>query len=165
MKLVVIDGQGGGFGKAIIEALRAKGYAGDILAVGTNALATSAMLKAGASAGATGENAAAVNAARADIVAGPLGLVMANSMLGECTPAMAAANCAEPRRQSAGARCQMQRAGGRLCPEAAGRVNRRCRPEGALPVGAGRLTRRPPAARVERPAARRPDRRKERAAL
>ena len=62
MKLVVIDGQGGGFGKAIIEALRAKGYAGDILAVGTNALATSAMLKAGASAGATGENAAAVNA-------------------------------------------------------------------------------------------------------
>ena len=54
MKLVVIDGQGGGFGKAIIEALRAKGYAGDILAVGTNALATSAMLQAGASAGATG---------------------------------------------------------------------------------------------------------------
>ena len=93
MKLVVIDGQGGGFGKAIIEALRAKGYAGDILAVGTNALATSAMLKAGASAGATGENAAAVNAARADIVTGPLGLVMANSMLGECTPAMAAAVC------------------------------------------------------------------------
>ena len=96
LKLVVIDGQGGGFGKAIIEALRAKGYAGDILAVGTNALATSAMLKAGASAGATGENAAAVNAARADIVAGPLGLVMANSMLGECTPAMAAAIAQSP---------------------------------------------------------------------
>ena len=74
MKLVVIDGQGGGFGKAIIEALRAKGYTGDILAVGTNALATSAMLKAGASTGATGENAATVNAARADIVTGPLGL-------------------------------------------------------------------------------------------
>ena len=96
MKLVVIDGPGGGFGKAIIEALRAKGYTGDILAVGTNALATSAMLKAGASTGATGENAATVNAARADIVTGPLGLVMANSMLGECTPAMAAAIAQSP---------------------------------------------------------------------
>ena len=83
LKLVVIDGQGGGFGRAIIEALRAKGYTGEVLAVGTNALATSAMLKAGASAGATGENAAAVNAARAQVIAGPLGLVMANSMLGE----------------------------------------------------------------------------------
>ena len=83
LKLVVIDGQGGGFGRAIIEALRAKGYPGEVLAVGTNALATSAMLKAGASAGATGENAAAVNAARAPVIAGPLGLVMANSMLGE----------------------------------------------------------------------------------
>ena len=55
LKLVVIDGQGGGFGSAfIIEPLRAKGYTGDILAVGTNALATSAVLKAGASTGATG---------------------------------------------------------------------------------------------------------------
>lgn len=96
LKLVVIDGQGGGFGRAIIEALRAKGYTGEVLAVGTNALATSAMLKAGASAGATGENAAAVNAARAQVIAGPLGLVMANSMLGECTPAMAAAIAQSP---------------------------------------------------------------------
>ena len=91
LKLVVIDGQGGGFGRAIIEALRAKGYTGEVLAVGTNALATSAMLKAGASTGATGENAAAVNAARAQV-----GLVMANSMLGECTPAMAAAIAQSP---------------------------------------------------------------------
>ena len=68
LKLVVIDGQGGGFGRAIIEALRAKGYTGEVLAVGTNALATSAMLKAGASTGATGENAAAVNAARAQVL-------------------------------------------------------------------------------------------------
>lgn len=96
MKLVVIDGQGGGFGKAIIGALRAKGYSGEILAVGTNALATSAMLKAGASAGATGENAAVVNAAQAHVIAGPLGLVMANSMLGECTPAMAQAIAQSP---------------------------------------------------------------------
>lgn len=70
--------------------------AGDILAVGTNALATSAMLKAGASAGAPAKMPAAVNAARADIVTGPLGLVMANSMLGECTPAMAAAIAQSP---------------------------------------------------------------------
>ena len=96
LKLVVIDGQGGGFGRAIIEALRAKGYTGEVLAVGTNALATSAMLKAGASTGATGENAAAVNAARAQVIAGPLGLVMANSMLGECSPAMARAVAESP---------------------------------------------------------------------
>lgn len=91
MLIVVIDGQGGGFGRALIEALRAGGVKEEIIAVGTNALATSAMLKAGASAGATGENAALVNAARADIVAGPMGLVMANSMLGECSPAIAQA--------------------------------------------------------------------------
>lgn len=96
LKLVVIDGQGGGFGRAIIEALRAKGYTGEVLAVGTNALATSAMLKAGASAGATGENAVIWNAGKAQIIAGPIGLVMANSMLGECSPAMATAIASSP---------------------------------------------------------------------
>ena len=90
-KIVVIDGQGGGFGRALIEKLRAGGYTGELVAVGTNAMATSAMLKAGASAGATGENAVVWNAAHADILAGPIGLVMANSMLGECSPAMAVA--------------------------------------------------------------------------
>ena len=90
-KIVVMDGQGGGFGRALIEKLRAAGYAGEILAVGTNAAATAAMLKVGASAGATGENAAVFNAARPQVIAGPIGLVMANSMLGECSPAMAAA--------------------------------------------------------------------------
>ncbi|MEG0178060.1 MAG: DUF3842 family protein [Oscillospiraceae bacterium] len=89
MKLVIIDGQGGGFGRALVEALRSKGYSDDIIAVGTNSAATSAMLRAGASAGATGENAVIVNAMRADIIAGPLGLVMANSMLGEMSPNMA----------------------------------------------------------------------------
>ena len=91
MDIVIIDGQGGGFGRALIEALRAGGVTQEIVAVGTNALATSAMLRAGASAGATGENAVIVNAARARILAGPIGLVMANSMLGECSPAMATA--------------------------------------------------------------------------
>lgn len=65
MDIVIIDGQGGGFGRALIEALRAGGVTQEIVAVGTNALATSAMLRAGASAGATGENAVIVNAARA----------------------------------------------------------------------------------------------------
>lgn len=91
MKIVVIDGQGGGFGRALIEKLRAGGCTGEILAVGTNAVATGAMIKAGASAGATGENAVIVNARRADVIAGPLGIVMANSMMGECSPAMALA--------------------------------------------------------------------------
>ena len=87
MDIVIIDGQGGGFGRALIEALRAGGVTQEIVAVGTNALATSAMLRAGASAGATGENAVIVNAARARILAGPIGLVMANSMLGRPWPA------------------------------------------------------------------------------
>ena len=91
MDIVIIDGQGGGFGRALIEALRAGGVTQEIVAVGTNALATSAMLRAGASAGATGEN-----AARARILAGPIGLVMANSMLGECSPAMARAVAESP---------------------------------------------------------------------
>ena len=91
MDIVIIDGQGGGFGRALIEALRAGGVTQEIVAVGTNAL-----LRAGASAGATGENAVIVNAARARILAGPIGLVMANSMLGECSPAMARAVAESP---------------------------------------------------------------------
>ena len=67
-----------------------------MIAVGTNAAATAAMLKAGASAGATGENAVIWNAGKAQIIAGPIGLVMANSMLGECSPAMATAIASSP---------------------------------------------------------------------
>lgn len=90
-RIVVIDGQGGGFGKALIEKLRQHRVQGEILAVGTNSMATAAMLRAGADAGATGENAALVACRRADIIAGPLGIVMADAMMGECTPALAAA--------------------------------------------------------------------------
>jgi hypothetical protein len=90
--ILIIDGQGGGFGKALIEKLRQQKLpSAQILAVGTNSIATSGMLKAGADLAATGENPVIVNAARADIIAGPMGIVLANSMLGEVTPAMAAA--------------------------------------------------------------------------
>ncbi len=91
MELLVIDGQGGGFGHALITQLRASGYTGEIAAVGTNYMATSAMLKAGATAGATGENAVIVNARRAKVIAGPIGIVLSGSLMGECSPAMAAA--------------------------------------------------------------------------
>ena len=92
MKIAVIDSQGGGIGKYIIERLR-KELTEDteILALGTNALATAAMLKAGANEGASGENAIIYNAGRVDIITGPIGIIAANSFLGEVTPKMAAA--------------------------------------------------------------------------
>ncbi len=91
MKILVIDGQGGRIGKALVEALRRRGFAGEILAVGTNSAATAAMLKAGADEGATGENPVVVASRRADVILGPMGVVAANSLLGEITPAMALA--------------------------------------------------------------------------
>lgn len=92
MRILVIDGQGGGVGGRLVAALRARGLPGaEIICVGTNVLATNAMLKAGAQAGATGENAVVYNAARADVILGPIGLLLANAMLGEITPAMARA--------------------------------------------------------------------------
>ena len=98
MNILIIDAQGGGIGRQLVAAIRESLPEAEITAVGTNTAATAAMLKAGATAGATGENAALVNAARADILAGPVGLVMANSMLGECSPAIACA-VAESRAQ------------------------------------------------------------------
>ncbi|NLJ31678.1 MAG: DUF3842 family protein [Clostridiales bacterium] len=97
MRIAVIDGQGGGIGKAIIEMLRAElGDDLSILALGTNALATSQMLRAGANEGATGENAIVFNAPKADVVIGSIAIVAANSMLGELTPAMARAVAESP---------------------------------------------------------------------
>ena len=90
-RLVVMDGQGGGVGRALIERLRAGGYEGFLLAVGTTA-----MVKAGASAGATGEYAVVYNAARADVLAGPIGIVLAGGMMGEFSPAMARAVAESP---------------------------------------------------------------------
>jgi NAD(P)-dependent dehydrogenase (short-subunit alcohol dehydrogenase family) len=97
MRIAVVDGQGGGIGKAIVERLRSR-YADSvtITALGTNALATSAMLKAGADEGATGENAIIYNADKVDAIVGAVGILAANSMLGELSPAMAAAIAGSP---------------------------------------------------------------------
>lgn len=90
MKVLVIDAQGGGIGKQLIQSL--KGLEDiEIIAIGTNSAATSAMLKAGADAVATGENAVVVNARNADIIVGPIGIAIADSMYGEVTPKMAEA--------------------------------------------------------------------------
>lgn len=90
-KIVVIDGQGGKMGAALTSQLKAALPGVLLVAVGTNSAATAAMLKAGADAGATGENPVAVNCADADIVTGPMGIITANALWGEITPKMAAA--------------------------------------------------------------------------
>ncbi len=87
---LIIDGQGGKMGKQLAEALLEQNVA-DITVVGTNAIATANMLKAGAVQAATGENAVIVGSRRADIIVGPVGIVMADSLLGEITEKMAAA--------------------------------------------------------------------------
>lgn len=91
MKVTVIDGQGGRIGKTVIERIKERQINAQLYAIGTNTAATAAMLKAGADFGATGENAALVNVADADIVIGPVGIVFANALLGEITPAIATA--------------------------------------------------------------------------
>ena len=96
MRIVVIDGQGGGIGRSLVERIRSELPDVQIVAVGTNSLATSAMLKAGANVGATGENAVICNVKHADVVAGPIGMMVANSLWGEITPAMAAAVSESP---------------------------------------------------------------------
>ena len=92
MKIAVIDGQGGGIGRAIVEKLRKEISAeAEILALGTNSAATVIMLKAGANEGATGENAIIYNAAKVDIIVGAIGIIVADSMMGEMTASMARA--------------------------------------------------------------------------
>ena len=93
MKILVIDGQGGGLGRQLVAALSAQCPQAQLTAVGTNSLATSAMRKAGAVRTATGENAVVVNCRHADVIVGPIGIVIADALLGEITPAMAAAVC------------------------------------------------------------------------
>ena len=92
-KVLVIDGQGGGLGRQLVSALAAACPEAELTAVGTNSLAANAMLKAGASRAATGENAVVVNCRHADVIVGPIGIVIADALLGEITPAMAAAVC------------------------------------------------------------------------
>ena len=90
--ILILDGQGGGVGSQLVKLLKPR-LSEDcrLLCVGTNVMATSAMLKAGALQGATGENAVVYNAARADVILGPIGVALANGILGEVSPAMAAA--------------------------------------------------------------------------
>ena len=91
MNILVMDAQGGGIGKQVVTAVRTRFPDVTITAVGTNAAATTAMLRAGADEGATGENAAVVGCRRADVIIGPVGFVIADAMLGEVTPRMAVA--------------------------------------------------------------------------
>lgn len=91
MNILVVDAQGGGIGRQLVAVLKQNTANAVITAVGTNSMATSAMLKEGADHAATGENAVIVGARTADIIVGPVGIVIADSLFGEITPAMAAA--------------------------------------------------------------------------
>lgn len=91
LNVLVIDAQGGGIGKQVVSAIRQKISGAVITAVGTNTVATAAMLKAGADNAATGENAVIVGARKADVIIGPIGIVIADSLYGEITPKMALA--------------------------------------------------------------------------
>lgn len=90
-KIVVIDGQGGRLGQTIIDTLVKANLEIELLAIGTNSIATQSMLKAGAKNGATGENPVVVAARDADVIVGPIGIVSADSLYGEVTPKMALA--------------------------------------------------------------------------
>ncbi|MBR2481613.1 MAG: DUF3842 family protein [Oscillospiraceae bacterium] len=90
-QVVVIDGKSGRTGQLFIERVKAAQLPCELLAIGTNAIATSAMLKAGADAGATGENPVVVACRKADVIVGPIGILAADSLMGEVTPAMAVA--------------------------------------------------------------------------
>lgn len=89
MLIMVVDGQGGGIGRALIERIKNNVLGGEIIAVGTNSIATAAMMKAGATTVATGENAVVYNAGRADVIVGSIGIIAANAMCGELSPSMA----------------------------------------------------------------------------
>jgi hypothetical protein len=96
-QICIIDGQGGGIGSATIKKLREHFEESiDIIALGTNAIATAQMLKAKANRGASGENAIVQTVQKMDIIIGPIGIIMANSMMGEVTPAIAAAIASSP---------------------------------------------------------------------
>ena len=91
MKIMIMDGQGGGVSKSLVEELRSAYPEAELIAVGTNAAATANMMRGGTTLGATGENAVLYNSSRVDVIVGPIGIVMANAMLGEITPQMAEA--------------------------------------------------------------------------
>ena len=89
MNILVIDAQGGGIGRQLVAKLLERIPEADIIAAGTNSMATNAMIKAGAKKAATGENAIRYCASQAEIITGPIGILVANAMLGEISPAIA----------------------------------------------------------------------------
>jgi 4-hydroxy-L-threonine phosphate dehydrogenase PdxA len=92
VKIAVVDGQGGGIGSAVIKRLREEfGESVQIIALGTNSIATAQMIKARANKGATGENAIIQTASKMDVIVGPIGIVLAQAMMGEVSPAIAQA--------------------------------------------------------------------------
>ncbi|MEL7623436.1 MAG: DUF3842 family protein [Clostridiales bacterium] len=96
MKIVIIDGQGGKIGSLLVSKIKEAGLAVRLFAIGSNSIATAAMLKAGADHGATGENPVVINCRDADFIIGPIGIIAADALLGEITPAMAAAVSQSP---------------------------------------------------------------------
>ena len=93
-KICIIDGQGGGIGSAVIKRIKERfGESIEVIALGTNAIATAQMLKARANKGASGSNAIVQTVKKADVIIGPLGIIMAHAMMGEVTPEMAEAVC------------------------------------------------------------------------
>lgn len=113
MKIVIVDGQGGGIGRALTEQFKKRWPQQKLIALGTNSLATSAMLRAGADQGATGDNAICVTVRDADLILGPMGLVLADAMLGEISPRIALAIGRSPAKKILIpiSRCQVQVAG------------------------------------------------------
>ena len=100
MKIAVIDGQGGGIGSVLIKRMRETFQERvEIIALGTNAIAAAQMMKAGANKAASGENAIVVMVRKVDFIVGPIAIVLADAMMGEMTPAMAAAVAASPARK------------------------------------------------------------------
>ncbi len=91
MRILIIDGQGGGMGKQLVSGIKKEIPQAEITAVGTNTVASSAMLKAGADHAATGENAVVVGCRNNDVIIGPVGIVIADSLFGEISPKMALA--------------------------------------------------------------------------
>ena len=91
MTVLIVDGQGGRLGKQLVKEVRERFPQVPLMAVGTNSMATESMLKAGADRAATGENAVVVACRKADVIIGPVGIVIADALLGEVTPAMAKA--------------------------------------------------------------------------
>ena len=91
MNIVVIDGQGGQLGAQLVKEISSKFQNVTVTAIGTNAVATAAMLKAGAKRAATGENPVVVACRKADVIVGPIGIVIADSLFGEVTDTMALA--------------------------------------------------------------------------